>query len=41
MFKMICNNKHSTFHELLKKDCSDSIHTGNLQLIVAEMNKLA
>ena len=39
--RLIYNNKHSTFHQLLEKDCSVSIHTRNLQFLVTEMYKLA
>ena len=39
--RQIYNDKHSTFHELLEKDCSVSIHTRNLQFLVTEMYKLA
>ena len=39
--RLICNNKHSKFHELFKKHCSASIHTRNLQFFVTEMYKLA
>ena len=39
--RLIYNDKHSTFHELLEKDCSVSIHTRNLQFLVTEVYKLA
>ena len=39
--RLAYNDKHSTFHELLKKDCSVSIHAQNLQFLVTEMYKLA
>ena len=39
--RMIFNDKHSTFHEHLKKDCSISIYTRNLKFAVTEMYKLA
>ena len=39
--RLIYNDKHSTFHEPLQKDCSVSIHTRNLQPLVREMYKLA
>ena len=39
--RLIYNDKHSTFHELLEKDCSVSIHTRNLQFLVTEMHELA
>ena len=35
--RLIYNDKHSTFHKHLKKDCSVSIHTRNLQFLVTEM----
>ena len=41
MFKAIYKDKHSTFYEPLKKDCSVSIHTRNLHFLVTEMLKLA
>ena len=37
----IYTDKHSTFYELLKKDCSVSLHTRNLQFLLTEMYKLA
>ena len=39
--RLIYEDKLSTFHELLKKDCFVSIHTRNLQFLVTEMYKLA
>ena len=38
---LIYNDKQSTFHELLEKDCSVSIHTRTLRFLVTEMYKLA
>ena len=38
--RLIYHDKHSTFHELLKKIFSVSIHTRKLQSFVAEMYKL-
>ena len=38
--RLIYNDKHSTFHELLKNDCSVSIHTWNLQFLLMEMYNL-
>ena len=38
--RQIYNDKHSTFHELLEKDRSVSIHTRNLQFLVTEMYNL-
>ena len=35
--RLIYNDKQSTFHELLEKDCSVSIHTRTLQFLVTEM----
>ena len=39
--RLIYNNKHSTFHELLKRDCFGSFHIQNLQFLVMKMYKLA
>ena len=39
--RLIYNDKQSTFHELLEKDCSVSIHTRTFQFLVTEMYKLA
>ena len=39
--RLIYNDKYPIFHELLKKDCSVSIHTQNLQFLVKEMYELA
>ena len=39
--RLIYNDKHSTFHELLEKDFYVSIHTRSLQFLVTEMYKLA
>ena len=39
--RLIYNYKHSTFHELLKKYCSVSNYTRNLQFLVTEMYRLA
>ena len=39
--RLIYNSKHSTLHEFLRKDCSVSIHTRNLQFRFTEMYKLA
>ena len=39
--RLIYHDKHSTFHGLLKKDCSVSIHTRSLQFRVTEIHKLA
>ena len=38
---LIYNDKHSKFHELLKKDCFVSIHIRNLKFIVTEIYKSA
>ena len=40
MFKTY-NDKHSTFHELLNKDCFVFIHTRNLQFLVTDVYKSA
>ena len=39
--RIIGNNKQLSFYELLGKDCSVSIHIGNLQVLAAEMNKVS
>ena len=41
ILRVMYNDKHSTFHELFKKDCFVSIRTRNLQFLVTEIYKLA
>ena len=39
--RTIYNDKQSSFNELLEKDGSDSIHEQNIQVLVAEMDKIS
>ena len=39
--RIIYNDKHSSFHELLTKDRSVSVHTRNLQILATEMYKVS
>ena len=39
--RTICNDKQSSFNELLEKDGSASIHELNLQVLATEMNKIS
>ena len=39
--RIVCNNKTSTFNELLEKDNSVSIHCRNIQALAIEMFKVA
>ena len=41
MLRLICNDKHSTFHERLKKDRPVSIYTQNLRFLAQKMYSLA
>lgn len=39
-FRIKCNNKYSTFEELLENDNSVTIHKGNLCFLATEMLKV-
>ena len=39
--RIICNDKQSSFNELLEKDGSVSIHERNLQVLATEMYKIS
>ena len=39
--RIICNDKQSSFNEVLEKDVSVSIHVLNLHFLVTEVNKIS